>query len=134
MKKQIINYMVLIALAVMANYPIYKDLQKSVKVAQGAIDIVAVNLLALQSELVEWQEEVSVIQSRVDVVQADVTKAIHNGLSQVDSTLAEIQALKIETNALNEKVNQALQDKLNKALEDNKILKKEIIPGLPGFE
>ena len=40
MKKQIINYLVLIVIALVANYPVYRDLQASVEVARISFKLI----------------------------------------------------------------------------------------------
>ena len=49
MKKKIISGLVIIIMAIIANYPIYKDLQESAKVAQKAIKSMDTILISLQS-------------------------------------------------------------------------------------
>ena len=62
MKKQIINYVVLIIIAVAANYPIYKDLQESVKVAQSTIS----NAISVVSQI---DKNVNNFKTKVDSLE-----------------------------------------------------------------
>ena len=142
MKKQIINYIVLIALAVMANYPIYKDLQESVKVAQSTIN----NAMSLVTQI---DKNVNQFKSKVDTlendlvglyIRADITKA--ELLAELDTTLKNIEHIQLETDALNQRLNQLANgfisrkhNELDKVIEDKKDEKlNQIIPGLPGFK
>ena len=126
MKKKIINYLVIIAMAVVANYPIYRDLQQSVKAAQGVISTVNETIDGIQTE-------VTSIQTRITNLQDEVSSAINDGLAQADSTLNQIKSLRLETGALNDKI-EAFQsnvtDKVEKKAEEKV---KQIIPGIPGF-
>ena len=122
MKDKLINGVVIIAMAVIANYPIYRNLQQSVKVAEGVIQTV-------NDTLTDVQSEVTTIQTRINKLQHEVTSAIDNGLAQADSTLNQIKALKVETNVLNAKIETLQSEAINKV--EKKV--KQIIPGLPGF-
>ena len=126
MKKKIINYLVIIAMAVVANYAIYRDLQQSVKAAQGVISTVNETIDGIQTE-------VTSIQRRITNLQDEVSSAINDGLAQADSTLNQIKALQLETTALNDKINEFKNQAVDK-IED-KVEKeiKQIIPGIPGF-
>jgi TolA-binding protein len=133
MKKKLINYGVLIALAVIANYPIYKDLQQSVKVAQGAIKSMDTIIQTVQAELISWEESVNVLQERVDVIQFELTETINNGLAQTEDALNKIQALEVETIALNSKIDSLktqAKDKINKTINSKKEELKTKLPGL----
>ena len=143
MKKQIINYIVLIALAVMANYPIYKDLQESVKVAQSTIN----NAMSLVSQI---DKNVNQFKSKVDTlennlvglyIRADITKA--ELLAELDTTLKNIEHIQFETHALNQRLNELSNTAIDKVVEDKKVEKilnkkekqiNELIPGFPGFK
>ena len=126
MKKKIINYIVLVALAVMANYPIYKNLQQSVKAAQGVISTV-------NETIDDIQIEVNSIQSRISTLQAEFSSAINNGLAQADSTINQIKKLQIQTNDLNDKIELLKSKALDKVEKKVKKKVKQIIPGIPGF-
>ena len=122
MKDKLINGVVIIAMAVIANYPIYRNLQQSVKVAEGVIQTV-------NDTLTDVQSEVTTIQTRINKLQHEVTSAIDNGLAQADNTLNQIKALKVETDVLNKKIETLQTEAINQA--EKKV--KQIIPGLPGF-
>ena len=54
MKKNIINGIALLLLAIVANYPMYKDLQHSVQVAQGALKSMDTIVQTVQAEIISW--------------------------------------------------------------------------------
>ena len=118
MKKQLINYGVLIVLAVIANYPIYNSLQQSVKEAKSLIDQVSENIGLVRMEVVEFHQKLNSITERID-----------NGFVQADSALSQIKVLQIETDDLNSRID-TLKLQAVKKIERKM---KQIIPGLPGF-
>jgi|2_EtaG_2_1085320.scaffolds.fasta_scaffold43392_2 uncharacterized membrane protein len=133
MKKKIINIVALLGLAVVANYPIYKDLQHSVKVAQGALKSMDTIMQTVQAELISWEESVNVLQERVDVIQFELTETISNGLAQTEDALNKIKALEVETIAINNKIDNLkiqAKDKINKTVKSKKEELKNKIPRL----
>ena len=126
MKKKIINYLVIIAMAVVANYPIYRDLQQSVKAAQSVISTV-------NDTIADIQEDVNKVTARINTLQDEFNIAINDGIAQADSVLSEINSLKIETNIINDKIESFASKSLDKAEEQVEEKVKQIIPGIPGF-
>ena len=131
MKKQIINYVLLIVIAVAANYPIYNDLQESVKVAQATISNVNSVVSEFNNELDSLENDILSIYIRADITKTEL-------LSQLDSTLNKIDRIKFDTQIINQRLNKMIDDKVEKEL--NKIKEKKLnkinnqpIPGLPGF-
>ena len=112
MKKQMINYIVLIGLAVIANYPIYSNLRESVKVAEDVIATVNETMVEVQSEVEFWKNEVGTLKTRIANVQTELT--------------ATIDSLKTEAlNNVNKEVKKTEEKVKNKV--------RQYIPGLPGF-
>ena len=112
MKKQMINYIVLIGLAVIANYPIYSNLRESVKVAEDVISTVSETMVEVQSEVEFWKNEVGTLKTRIANVQTELT--------------ATIDSLKTEAlNNVNKEVKKTEEKVKNKV--------RQYIPGLPGF-
>jgi TolA-binding protein len=133
MKKNIINGIALLLLAIVANYPMYKDLQHSVKVAQGALKSMDTIVQTVQAEIISWQESVNVLQERIDVIQFELTETINSGLAQTENALNKIKALEVETIALNNKIDNLktqAKDKVNKTIKSKKEELKNKIPGL----
>ena len=129
MKKKLIGGVVIIVMAIIANYPMYKDLQESVKAAQGVIATVNETIAVVQTEVDSWKEEVNSLKTRIDTLQDEFQSAINDGLAKADSTLNQIKALKVETNVLNAKIETLQIEAINEV--EKKV--KQIIPGLPGF-
>jgi len=131
MKKQIINYIVLIALAIGANYPVYMSLKESVKVAQATISNVSSIVSEFNSELDSLQNDILGIYIRADITKAEL-------MADIDSTLNKIDKIKFETQVINQRLNKMVNDKVDKVIDKKErelktILKKQPIPGLPGF-
>ena len=133
MKKKIIGGVGIVVMAIVANYPMYKDLQESVKAAQGVIATVNETIAVVQTEVDSWKEEVNSLKTRIDKLQDDFNSAIEDGLAQVDNTLNQITALKLETSVLNDKIETFQAKAMDKAEEQVEKKVKQIIPGLPGF-
>ena len=135
MTNRIIGALVIVGMAIIANYPIYKDLQESVKVAQSTIN----NAMSLVTQI---DKNVNQFKSKVDTlendlvglyIRADITKA--ELLAELDTTLKNIEHIQFETHALNQRLNQLANNALDKVIEDKQEKKlNEIIPGLPGFK
>tara|TARA_R100000700_G_scaffold5962_1_gene9423 strand:- start:72 stop:470 length:399 start_codon:yes stop_codon:yes gene_type:complete len=132
MKKQIINYVVLIAIAIAANYPIYNNLQESVKVAQATISNVNSMVSGFNNELDSLENNILDIYIRADITKAQL-------IAELDSTLNKINKIKFDTQIINQRLNKMVDDKVEKELnkiQENKlekIINKQPIPGLPGF-
>ena len=71
MKNKIINYLIIIVMAIVANYPIYKNLQESVKAAQGVITTVNETIDGIQND-------VNSIQTRINKLQDEFNSAIND--------------------------------------------------------
>ena len=133
MTKNIINYLVMIVLAIAANYPIYNDLQDSVKVAKATISNVNSIVSEFNNELDSLESDILGIYVRADIHKAQL-------MSEIDSTLNKIANIKVETEVINNRLNQLIDANKYKVVVDKKdeelktILKKQPIPGLPGFK
>ena len=148
MKKRIIDIGVIIVMAIIANYSIYKNFKST------AEDINLV-IQTVQAEVISWQEEVEVLKERLNVVQSEFHR-LHSDMKQTidsnlavadstlkqidhtlgmisDSTLAQVNALRVQTEDLQKQVNQVLRDIVDESNEKVKKKVKRIIPGLPGF-
>ena len=112
MKKKIISGIVIIVMAIVANYPIYKDLRASAQVAQNAINDVNAILTQVQSEVDVWKNEVNTLTTRIDSMKVEFTSAIdslkHKAVASVNKEV--------------EKVEEEVKDKV-----------KQYIPAIPGF-
>ena len=131
MTKNIINYVIMIIIAVLANYPIYRDLQGSVKVAQATISNVNSVVLEFNNELDSLENDILGAYIRADITKAEL-------ISLLDSTLNKIDRIKFETQIINQRLNRMVDDKVEKVIDKKEeelknILNKQPIPGLPGF-
>ena len=131
MTKNIINYLVMIVLAIAANYPIYNDLQDSVKVAKATISNVNSIVSEFNNQLDSLENDILGIYIRADITKAEI-------MADIDSTLNKIEQIKFETQVINQKLNKMIDDKVEKVIDKKEeelktILNKQPIPGLPGF-
>ena len=148
MKKRIIDIAVVVVLAVMANFSVYKNLK-------GAAEDMNVIIQAVQAEIISWQEEVAVLDERLNVVQlefhrlhTDMKNTIDRNLAVADSTLghidstlgiisrtaiSRIDSLKAKTDQIESKIKDALTIKNFDKEEEVKKKVNQIIPGIPGF-
>ena len=127
LKQKIIGAIVISVMSVIANYPVYKELQESAKVTEAAIDSINSILSGLNNELDKIENDILDIYIKADITRAQLT-------SEIDSTLNKIDKIKFETQLVNQKLDKMVSDKINKKEEELKtIIKKQPIPGLPGF-
>ena len=148
MKKRIIDIAVVVVLAVMANFSVYKNLK-------GAAEDMNVIIQAVQAEIISWQEEVAVLDERLNVVQlefhrlhTDMKNTIDRNIAVADSTLGQIDStlgiisrtaisridsLKAKTDQIESIIKNAVTiDNFDKEEEVKKKVN-QIIPGIPGF-
>ena len=127
LKQKIIGAIVISVMSVIANYPVYKELQESAKVTEAAIDSINSILSGLNNELDKIENDILDIYIKADITRAQLT-------SEIDSTLNKIDKIKFETQLVNQKLDKMVSDKINKKEEELKtIIKNQPIPGLPGF-
>ena len=127
LKQKLIGAIVICVMSVIANYPVYKELQESAKVTEAAIDSINSILSGLNNELDKIENDILDIYVKADITRAQLT-------SEIDSTLNKIDKIKFETQLVNQKLDKMVSDKINKKEEELKtIIKKQPIPGLPGF-
>ena len=127
LKQKLIGAIVIFVMSVIANYPVYKELQESAKVTEAAIDSINSILSGLNNELDKIENDILDIYIKADITRAQLT-------SEIDSTLNKIDKIKFETQLVNQKLDKMVSDKINKKEEELKtIIKKQPIPGLPGF-
>jgi predicted nucleic acid-binding Zn-ribbon protein len=105
MKKKIINGIIIAAMAVIANYPLYNSLRSTATDIKLALDIV-------DTEIDSWKEDIKSVQKRVDVIQSELTETINQGLVQTEDALNKIKVIQVETIMLNNKVD-SFQVQLN---------------------
>ena len=127
LKQKLIGAIVISVMSVIANYPVYKELQESAKVTEAAIDNINSILSGLNNELDKIENDILDIYVKADIAKAQLT-------SEIDSTLNKIDKIKFETQLVNQRLDKMVSEKINKKEEELKtIIKKQSIPGLPGF-
>ena len=128
MKKQIVNYIVLIVIAIAANYPIYKNLQESVKAAQSTVDKATAIVGTFNSKLDSLENDILSLYVRGDILKTNLESEIDSTLNKITSLKLQTTLIKQETDSLNSKISKAFTKSVNKAIET------KIVPGLPGFK
>ena len=112
MKEKIINILVIVIMAVIANYGLYKNLQKTADELNEIVQTV-------QDEVVAWQEDVNKVQDRVEEIRIDINNTVDSGLGQIDSTLIKIKALESDIEGLVNKIDNLKLNTINKV--ENKV-------------
>ena len=112
MKEKIINILVIVIMAVIANYGLYKNLQKTADELNEIVQTV-------QDEVVAWQDDVNNVQDRVEEIRIDINNTINSGLGQIDSTLIKIKALESDIEGLVNKIDNLKLNTINKV--ENKV-------------
>ena len=97
MKDRIINIVVVIAMIVFANYPMYKNLKSTAK----EIDLI---LQTVQVEIIAWQKDINIVQGKIEGIRNELVGTVNKGLAQTDSVLNKIKLLESETKALGNKI------------------------------
>ena len=123
MKEKIINILVIVIMAVIANYGLYKNLQKTADELNEIVQTV-------QDEVVAWQEDVNKVQDRVEEIRIDINNTVDSGLGQIDSTLIKIKALESDIEGLFNKIDNLKLNTINKV--ENKVdsIKEEPVESL----
>ena len=123
MKEKIINILVIVIMAVIANYGLYKNLQKTADELNEIVQTV-------QDEVVAWQEDVNKVQDRVEEIRIDINNTVDSGLGQIDSTLIKIKALESDIEGLVNKIDNLKLNTINKV--ENKVdsIKEEPVESL----
>tara|TARA_R100000458_G_C8222111_1_gene206141 strand:- start:575 stop:964 length:390 start_codon:yes stop_codon:yes gene_type:complete len=129
MKKRIVDILVVIAMAIIANYPLYKSLQDTMKEADVIIQ-------AVQAEIISWQEDLDNVKHHVDVLNVDIHNAINKSMDKTQNILKKLQTLEDQNDVFQNKIDRfsgevdTLEEKLYRAVKGKF---KQPIPGLPGF-
>ena len=106
LKQKLIGAIVICVMSVIANYPVYKELQESAKVTEAAIDSINSILSGLNNELDKIENDILDIYVKADITRAQLT-------SEIDSTLNKIDKIKFETQLVNQKLDKMVSDKIN---------------------
>ena len=129
MKRRFIDLIVIVAMAIIANYPMYQDL----KSAAEDMDVV---IQMVQSEIISVQESVYNIQDRVEFIRIEVDSTVNSTLNKGENILKKLQTIEAQNDIVQNKVDKfqasidTLDEKLYRAVKGKF---KQPIPGLPGF-
>ena len=107
LKQKLIGAIVISVMSVIANYPVYKELQESAKVTEAAIDNINSILSGLNNELDKIENDILDIYVKADIAKAQLT-------SEIDSTLNKIDKIKFETQLVNQRLDKMVSEKINK--------------------
>ena len=117
MKDRIINIVVVIAMIVFANYPMYKNLKSTAK----EIDLI---LQTVQVEIIAWQKDINIVQGKIEGIRNELVGTVNKGLAQTDSVLNKIKLLESETKALGNKIDSLKSQVIKKFKSKVEILNK----------
>ena len=85
-KKNIINVLVIIAMSIIANYPMYNNLRTT---AHDMNKIIA----TVQNEVSAWKDEIELMQGRIEGVRVELTDNINSGIAKTDTLLNKIKSI-----------------------------------------
>tara|TARA_R100000808_G_C2108587_1_gene123375 strand:+ start:376 stop:696 length:321 start_codon:yes stop_codon:yes gene_type:complete len=93
MKEKIINILVIVVMAVIANYGLYKSLQKT---ADELSDIVQ----TIQDEVVAWQSDVNRVQNNIEEIRLELSgiidriESLKHEPKKINDAIDSIKAIK----------------------------------------
>ena len=139
MKEKIMNGVVVVLLAVLANFPMYRSMKATSDELSSAFTIITSEIYSWKSDLLAWQSDIDKLQGRVNKINNDLHSKIDKGLAMSDSllyivsdsTIASIYRINSDLKYLNRQIEKFATDKLDKGI--NEVIKRQNIPGLPGF-
>ena len=113
MKDRILNIIVIVAMIIIANYPMYKSLKETAK----EVDVI---MKTVQTEIVSWQRDVNIVQDRIEGIRNELVESVNKGLTQTNSILNKIKTLEIEAKELNSKIDNLKVNTINRVKESIK--------------
>ena len=113
MKDRILNIIVIVAMIIIANYPMYKSLKATAK----EVDVI---MKTVQTEIVSWQRDVNIVQDRIEGIRNELVESVNKGLTQTNSILNKIKTLEIEAKELNSKIDNLKVNTINRVKESIK--------------
>ena len=110
MIEKIINVLVIAAMVVVANYPIYANLKDTASEVNGiARDI--------KSEVSKWRTEVNIVKTKLENVRSEIVGTIDAGIDQTNSiigkteeVLAKIKKIESDINGLSTKIENKVEE------------------------
>ena len=90
MIEKIINVLVIAAMVVVANYPIYANLKDTADEVNGiARDI--------KSEVSTWRKEVNIVKTKLENVRNDIVGTVDAGIAQTNSVIGKTEEVLAKT-------------------------------------
>ena len=114
MIEKIINLLVIAAMVVVANYPIYANLKDTANEVNGiARDI--------KSEVSKWRSDVNVVKTKLENVRNDIVGTVDAGIAKTNSVigkteevLAKIKQIEADIDGLSTKIENIKIETVNK--------------------
>ena len=112
MIEKIINVLVIAAMVLVANYPIYANLKDTASEVNGiARDI--------KSEVFKWRKDVNIVKTKLENVKTEIIGTIDDGITQTNSVMSKTDELLAKIKQLEEDVDQ-LSTKIETKVEEIK--------------
>ena len=114
MIEKIINVLVIAAMVVVANYPIYANLKDTVDEVNGiARDI--------KSEVSKWRKDVNIVKTKLENVRNDIVRTVDVGVKQTNDVinktnqvLDQIKQIEADIDGLSAKIENIKTETVNK--------------------
>ena len=110
MKDRILNIIVIVAMIIAANYPMYKSMVSTV-------EEVIVVVESVKDEIVIWQSELNMVRNHLSIVRNDMINSINGGIVQTEATLDKIKTLESEIKLLGDKIDSFKNKTIGKVKE-----------------
>jgi hypothetical protein len=113
MKDRILNILVIVAMIIVANYPMYKNMLSTVEEATVVIE-------SVKEEIVIWQSELDRMRNHLNIVRNDMVSSINGGIVQTKVALDKIKVLESEIKLLGNKIDSFKEKTVDKFKESVK--------------
>ena len=117
MKDKIVNIIVIVAMIIAANYPMYKSMVSTVEEAMVVVE-------SVKEEIVIWQSELDRMRNHLNIVRNDMVGSIDGGIAQTKATLDKIKVLELEIKLLGDKIDafkEKTVDKVKEVIKTEKV-------------
>ena len=122
MIEKIINVLVIAAMVLVANYPIYANLKDTASEVNGiARDI--------KSEVFKWRSDVNIVKTKLENVKTEIIGTIDDGIAQTNSVMSKTDELLAKIKQLEEDVDE-LSTKIETKVEEIKEQPVDVIKDL----
>ena len=122
MIEKIINVLVIAAMVLVANYPIYANLKDTASEVNGiARDI--------KSEVSKWRKDVNIVKTKLENVKTEIIGTIDDGIAQTNSVMSKTDELLAKIKQLEEDVDE-LSTKIETKVEEIKEQPVDVIKDL----